>query len=461
MRRYIISPPEINVSGRSYPQSAYYGMSVSLQNEWQHVCRIVPGAGLALGPVEEALKSFLSTLLDVGLDARGNLRELLGHRVSNAGAGIGDPTKYAAKCLETSEECVSYLTTSLRLGNEIDVDRHAKIARNARNIATADRDVDEKSSLTTWATDGGKIEEHRLERAQASGAWLTAVPNQLNGTLLNKEEFSDNFRYRFGFQPLNLPEYCDGCGETFSTEHGLNCKKGGLVNARHEDVADTWSWLGSLAYCPSAITHRPRVDDGTRRHNNNANGNGAAAPALAPVFQQNANAQPPNGAATVAATPQATEEEPDLEADKGIRGFYRHGRDCLFDIQITNTESRSLRNTQPLKVLKAREKRKKDKYERACHEKRKDFSPLIYSIDGMAGPATRAAEKKLAGQFAYKWKREFSEMCAYVRTRMSIAVVRNNTLMWRGSRAPRRAHHGFIDNGGAMDTWQTARGSDW
>ena len=301
-------------------------------------------------------------------------------------------------------------------------------------------------------------------RAQESGAWLNAVPSTMNGTTLSKEEFSDNLRYRCGFEPINLPEYCDGCGEVFSVEHGLNCKKGGLVNARHEDVADTWAWLGSLAYCPSAISHRPRVDDGTRRRTNNGNGNGnnATQPAMAPVFQQAANAQPNNtGAATGAATPQATEEEADLEADKGIRGFYRHGRDCLFDIQLTNTESRSLRNTRPLTVLKQREKKKKDKYEKACHEKRKDFSPLIYSIDGMAGPATRAAERKLAGQFAWKWKREFSEMCAYVRTRMSIAVVRNNTLMWRGSRAPRRAHFGFIDNGGAMDTWQASRGTDW
>ena len=71
--------------GQHYPQSAYYGMSMSLQNEWQRVCPIVPGAGLMLGPVEEALKSFLFTLLEFGRDERGNLRELLGHRVKMLG----------------------------------------------------------------------------------------------------------------------------------------------------------------------------------------------------------------------------------------------------------------------------------------------------------------------------------------------------------------------------------------
>ena len=108
-----------------------------------------------------------------------------------------------------------------------------------------------------------------------------------------------------------------------------------------------------------------------------------------------------------------------------------------------------------MKCLAAQEKAKCDKYERACHEQRKDFSPLVYSVDGMAGPKTRAVERRMAACLAYKWKREYSEMVGFVRTRMALAVVRSNTLMWRGSRNRRRAHPGFVTNGGAMETWQT------
>ena len=186
-------------------------------------------------------------------------------------------------------------------------------------------------------------------------------------------------------------------------------------------------------------------------------------PADAPVFCRGLGARGNNphvaanptantGTAEVAAAPVV---EPDLEGDKGIRGFWKHGRECIFDIRITNTESRSHRNKDPLKCLAAQEKTKKGKYETACHEQRKDFTPLVYSIDGMAGPATRAAERRMASRLAWKWKREYSEMVGYVRTRMSLAVVRSNTLMWRGSRTRRRAHHGFIENGGAMHLWQT------
>ena len=47
----------------------------------------------------------------------------------------------------------------------------------------------------------------------------------------------------------------------------------------------------------------------------------------------------------------------------------------------------------PIKVLQAQKKEKRGKYEGACHKQRKDFTPLVYSIDGMAGPATREGKK--------------------------------------------------------------------
>jgi len=74
---------------KRYPQTAYYGLAISLQNEWQHVCRTVPTAGAFLDPLEKALSSFLSTMLDAPLDEE--LRTLLGHKVKQAGMGISKP----------------------------------------------------------------------------------------------------------------------------------------------------------------------------------------------------------------------------------------------------------------------------------------------------------------------------------------------------------------------------------
>ena len=66
---------------RQSPQTAYYGVVVSLQNEWQHICRTVPGAGTYMEPVEDALSSLISTLLDATLDDDGKLCTLLSHNL--------------------------------------------------------------------------------------------------------------------------------------------------------------------------------------------------------------------------------------------------------------------------------------------------------------------------------------------------------------------------------------------
>ena len=41
---------------RRHPQSAYAGLEMSLQLEWQYLQRTVPGVGTLMGPIEEALR---------------------------------------------------------------------------------------------------------------------------------------------------------------------------------------------------------------------------------------------------------------------------------------------------------------------------------------------------------------------------------------------------------------------
>ena len=40
----------------------------------------------------------------------------------------------------------------------------------------------------------------------------------------------------------------------------------------------------------------------------------------------------------------------------------------------------------------------------------------------------------MAALLSYKLKREYSEMCGFVRARMSLAIVRSNSLLLRGPR---------------------------
>jgi hypothetical protein len=68
--------------------------------------------------------------------------------------------------------------------------------------------------------------------------------------------------------------------------------------------------------------------------------------------------------------------------------------EAIFDVRITDTESRLARGPHDFtKVLVAQKKEKKDKYLSSCLQMWKDFTPLVYSVDGIAGHKARNAEQ--------------------------------------------------------------------
>eukprot|EP00957_Ditylum_brightwellii_P019330 1458794-Ditylum_brightwellii.AAC.1 len=84
----------------------------------------------------------------------------------------------------------------------------------------------------------------KLKRGRTTGAWLTIMPNRLNGTELSTEAFRDNLRLRYGYIPLHLSCTCDGCSAKFTVQHALSCPKGGLVLIRHDNTSWEFVELG-------------------------------------------------------------------------------------------------------------------------------------------------------------------------------------------------------------------------
>jgi hypothetical protein len=98
---------------------------------------------------------------------------------------------------------------------------------------------------------------------------------------------------------------------------------------------------------------------------------------------------------------------------------------------------------------------KKNQYLCLCLEMRKDFTPLVYSVDGIAGREAKNAEKHLAYHLSEKSHKPLPQMVYYVQFRMSIAVVRANSLLIHGSRDRQRPCHPVIFNQHAMNDWRT------
>ena len=73
----------------------------------------------------------------------------------------------------------------------------------------------------------------KLTQQQTASSGLTFLPFK-GGYIVNKEYFY-LIRIRYGWQLVRLPSKCE-CGSTFSNDHALSCKKGGLVSLRHNQV---------------------------------------------------------------------------------------------------------------------------------------------------------------------------------------------------------------------------------
>ena len=59
---------------------------------------------------------------------------------------------------------------------------------------------------------------------------------------------------------------------------------------------------------------------------------------------------------------------------------------------------------------------------------------MVYSTDGITVAEAVAAQQCIAFLISNNLKREYLEMCGFVRVRMSLVIVRSNTLPLRGAR---------------------------
>ena len=78
-----------------------------------------------------------------------------------------------------------------------------------------------------------------VAQAKEKGAstWLSVLPLEGQGFTLNKAEFRDALAIRYKQHLRDLPSHCP-CGQKYTLDHALNCKRGGFIIMRHNSVRD-------------------------------------------------------------------------------------------------------------------------------------------------------------------------------------------------------------------------------
>ena len=240
-----------------------------------------------------------------------------------------------------------------------------------------------------------------------TSSWLNVLPIAKHHFDLSAGEFRDALAMRYGRSLLSMPSVCDGCGELFTLGHALDCKKGGLVTQRHNEVRDALGDMAALAY--RDVVREPIVRESDESRGINA-----------------------------------------LVADLRIRGVWQPQTAALFDIRVVHTDAQSYVGRSVQAVLKSAELEKKRKYNQAAADRHMhaSFTPFVLSVDGLLAREADLTLQRFADKLSRKWDKPYAEIMGWMRTRLSFAILRATNYCVRGSRVKWRSGVGMEDGAG-------------
>ena len=228
------------------------------------------------------------------------------------------------------------------------------------------------------------------------------IPTPENHFQLNPEEFRDSLAFRYGRAPVKMPSLCDGDGEIFDVDHALNCPKGGLVYARHNEFRDLNCSLLELAGLKQIISEPIVKDDGHEM----------------------------------------------LRADWAARGFWESQTQALFDGCVVNADSPSLLKSSLESIFMQRKQRKNKSYKDAAEARRATFTPILATCDAVFDREAETYFKRLAVHLSNKWNSSYSVTLSFIRARMQVCILRSVSLCIRGSRTKWRG--AGVEDGAAI-----------
>ena len=135
----------------------------------------------------------------------------------------------------------------------------------------------------------------------------------------------------------------------------------------------------------------------------------------------------------------STNTSENARADVRAAGFWTRGEDSYFDVKVFHADAPSYKSKSPTSLFELHERRKRLEYEeRIVNVDRGSFTPLVFTTTGAAGPMAERFLQRLAGKLTEKDGSKYSVTMAWLRCRLSFALLRSASLCVRGSRSHRQ-----------------------
>ena len=388
---------QLSSIAKDEPQLAYSAFTKALCMRWSFMQRTIPNIAHLFQPLEEAINDKLIPAI-IGRKLSQVERRVAALPVRYGGLGIQNPTKSAQQEFETSTRVTVQLTQMIKeqkltLDDYNDEEVKSEIVR-----AKKDKEKyfsDEFDQLKNMVSDEMK-RNIALATEKGAGVWLTTIPIQSMGFVLNKQEFRDSIHLRYGWKIPHTPSHCN-CGSKNSVDHTLNCKLGGYVNMRHNGLRNL------EAEILKEICKDVKIE-----------------PELIPV----GNTELPGSNLAEKA-----------RLDVSAVGLWSTMERTFVDVRVMHPNSPSYVNNTPQQLYAKHEKEKKRKYnQRVLQVEKGSFTPLIFTTTGGMGPEATRFHRRVAELIANKRNENFSHVMNVIRTKIRFCLLRSTLIAIRGER---------------------------
>ena len=383
------------------PHSAYSAFTNGIKQQWSHTLRTINDITEQLRPLEECISNTFIPQI-AGKQITSIERKLLSLPPRMGGLGIINPMEICQQEYDNSKLLTAQLQQFIHnqnMGGSLDNDDIKK----KKVVISKDREARQQAKLDEIKSEMANNPENlgNLEGSCEWGAsnWLTCLPIEADGMALNKQEFSDAIRLRYGWDLDRLPTNCP-CGAAFSVHHAMSCKKGGFIHSRHNEVRD---FTASLL---NEVCNDVSIE-----------------PILQPLSGERFQYRTPNRA-------------PDARLDISARSFWTRGQRTFFDVRVCDPTAPRLLSKPLQTIYKEHEQEKRRQYnQRVLQIEHGSFTPLVFSIYGGMSPECSRFYSRLSLLLSEKRNEQQSLTTSWVRCRVNFSLLRSALLCMRGSRS--------------------------
>ena len=383
----------------SQPQAAYAAFVHGLRHKWSFIARTMPNTASLFQPLEEVITCRLIPAI-TGRQPPGDLeRSMLALPCRDGGMGLTNPITLSSQYDSSIKITQPLVERIIMQDSSMDgVQSAMKLVKT--QVRKQVRDCS-KAQATSLLSDLDPESRRALELAAEKGAssWLTTKPLKRYGFRLHKGAFRDALHLRYGWTPPKLPTTC-ACGKLFSVSHAMSCTLGGYPALRHNEIRDL------TATMLREVAHDVVVE-----------------PSLQPLSGERFHLR-------------STNRDAQARLDVAAGGVWGGRFERTFiDVRVFNPMAPSNRKPSLAASYRSHEQEKRRSYERRVLEvEHGTFVPVVFSSSGGQGKAASALYGRIASMLADKRREPFSVVMAYIRTKLSVALMKSAVASLRGRR---------------------------